>query len=127
AVRAALARARAAGASLAAGAPAAKESAGMIKVGALERRYDLFDTGKQKHPALVIVLHGGGGNAANAAQMTGFSTLAEKEGFIVAYPDGTGRPGPRLLTWHSGHSCAHAMEDEGEGVDFISALIDQRV
>jgi polyhydroxybutyrate depolymerase len=35
---------------------------------------------------LVIVLHGGGGNAASAAKMTGLSALADKENFIVAYP-----------------------------------------
>jgi polyhydroxybutyrate depolymerase len=124
---AALVLASAAGAAAAAVAPVAKESAGRIKVGALERRYDLYDPGKAKHPPLVIVLHGGGGNAANAAQMTGFSAVAEKEGFIVAYPDGTGRLAPRLLTWNSGHCCAYAMEEKVDDVAFISALIDELV
>ena len=114
-----------AGASVAADAP--KASSGELTVGALKRRFDLYDPGREKHPALVIVLHGGGGNAANAANMTGFSELAEKEGFIVAYPDGSGRLAPRLLTWNSGHCCAYAMEEKIDDVAFMSALIDHLV
>ena len=40
---------------------------------------------------LVLVLHGGGGNGVNAEEMTGFTEKAVKEGFIVVYPEGTGR------------------------------------
>ncbi len=39
---------------------------------------------------LVIVLHGGGGNNRQVERFTGFSKLAEKEGFIVVYPQGLG-------------------------------------
>lgn len=72
---------------------------------------------------LVIVLHGGGGNARNAETMTGFTAKAEAEGFIVVYPDGTSRGRP-LLTWNAGHCCGPAMEDRVDDVGFISALID---
>jgi polyhydroxybutyrate depolymerase len=116
-----------AGVALAADAPTPKESSATLKVGDLTRRYDLLDPGKEKHPALVIVLHGGGGNAANAANMTGFSALADKEGFVVAYPDGTGRLAPRLLTWNARHCCAYAMQQKVDDVGFISALIDELV
>lgn len=40
---------------------------------------------------LVLVLHGGGGNATNAETMTGFTDQARQEGFIVVYPEGTRR------------------------------------
>lgn len=40
---------------------------------------------------LVLVLHGGGGNAAIAESMTGFTKKAATEGFIVVYPEGTSR------------------------------------
>lgn len=43
--------------------------------------------GKRPLP-LVVALHGSGGNGAGMAKMTGFSDLADKEGFLVAYPDG---------------------------------------
>lgn len=76
---------------------------------------------------LVLVLHGGGGNAANAASMTGFTAKAENEGFIVVYPEGTGRFKGKLLTWNAGHCCGQAMERRMQDVEFISALIDKLI
>lgn len=72
---------------------------------------------------LVIVLHGGGGDAANAEKMTGFTAKARREGFIVVYPEGTSRFGDRLLTWNAGHCCAYAMKNRVDDVGFIRALI----
>jgi len=72
---------------------------------------------------LVIVLHGGGGNAPNAESMTGFTEKARAEGFIVVYPNGTGRRRDVLLTWNAGHCCGYAMEQRVDDVGFIGALI----
>lgn len=72
---------------------------------------------------LVIVLHGGGGNALNAETMTGFTDKAKAEGFIVVYPEGTSGRGP-LFTWNAGHCCGYAMEQHVDDVGFIGALID---
>jgi polyhydroxybutyrate depolymerase len=74
---------------------------------------------------LVIVLHGGGGNAANVARMTGFSALADKEQFIVVYPDGTGKLDDKLLTWNSGNCCGYALDQKIDDVGFLRALIEQ--
>src|SRR5580704_8834959 len=79
--------------------------------------------GKRSLP-LVIVLHGGGGNAPGAARMTGFSEKADKEGFVVAYPNGSGRLRNRLLTWNSGNCCGYALDNSVDDVGFIRALID---
>lgn len=76
---------------------------------------------------LVLVLHGGGGNAGNAERMTGFTAKAEEEGFIVVYPEGTGRFRKRHLTWNAGHCCGKAMKDGVDDVGFIRALIDKLV
>lgn len=73
---------------------------------------------------LVFVLHGGGGNAANAERMTGFTEKAKKEGFIVVYPEGSGRLRRGLFTWNAGHCCGYAMENKVDDVAFINALID---
>ena len=73
---------------------------------------------------LVLVLHGGGGNAANAERMTGFSGKADSEGFIVAYPEGTSRFRDRLLTWNAGHCCGYAMLNRVDDTGFIRTLID---
>lgn len=74
--------------------------------------------------ALVVVLHGGGGSARNAEQMSGFTRLAEREGFLVAYPNGTSRGRLPLQTWNAGHCCGSAMEDRVDDVGFIAAMLD---
>lgn len=76
---------------------------------------------------LVLVLHGGGGNAENAERMTGFTEKAQREGFIVAYPEGSGRLRDKLLTWNAGHCCGYAMERDADDVGFVRALIDRLV
>lgn len=77
--------------------------------------------------ALVLMLHGGGGNAFNAEKMTGFTEKARKEGFIVAYPEGSGRFAGKLLTWNAGHCCGYAMNRNVDDVAFIGALIDRLI
>lgn len=76
---------------------------------------------------LVLVLHGGGGNAEVTERMTGFTVKAEKEGFIVVYPEGSSRFKDRLLTWNAGHCCGYAMSNKMDDVGFISALIDRLI
>jgi len=77
--------------------------------------------------ALVLVLHGGGGNAANAEKITGFTENAKQEGFIVVYPEGTGRLKGKLLTWNAGPCCGYAMKHHVNDVGFINFIIDKLV
>jgi len=72
---------------------------------------------------LVLVLHGGGGSAANAERMSGFTALVERERILVVYPDGSSRLGP-LRTWNAGHCCAYARDQRIDDVGFINALLD---
>ncbi|MBC7897136.1 MAG: polyhydroxybutyrate depolymerase [Cytophagaceae bacterium] len=73
---------------------------------------------------VVIMLHGGGGDAANAERMSGFTALVEREGLIAVYPNGTSRLGDRLLTWNAGHCCGFAMDNTVDDVGFIDAMLD---
>jgi polyhydroxybutyrate depolymerase len=73
---------------------------------------------------LVVVLHGGGGNAKNIEEVTSFSTKADEEGFIVVYPDGSGKLERHLLTWNGGFCCGYALENNIDDVGFIRALIE---
>jgi polyhydroxybutyrate depolymerase len=95
----------------------------------LERSYVVrVPSGLAQHDGrvpLVMVLHGGGGNADNAESMTGFTAKAEKEAFIVVYPEGTGRFRKRHLTWNAGHCCGIAMKRRADDVGFIGALLDK--
>jgi len=79
---------------------------------------------KRRYP-LIIVLHGGGGNRHNAAQMSGMNALADQGNFIVVYPDGTGRLEDKLLTWNAGNCCGYALDNNIDDVGFIRALIEK--
>jgi polyhydroxybutyrate depolymerase len=109
----------------------AEEGRQTLAYGGLERTYVVrlppASSTRVSRVPLVLVLHGGGGNAANAENMTGFTEKARKEGFIVVYPDGTGRLQDKLLTWNAGHCCAYAMNNDVDDVGFIRALIDELV
>lgn len=98
---------------------------GALKIGQQERHYHYFAPQEKSSHPLVLVLHGGGGNGENAAAMTGFTAKAMQEGFIVVYPDGSGRLGDRLLTWNAGHCCGYALEQKIGEAAFFSALIDK--
>ena len=72
---------------------------------------------------LVMVFHGGGGNAKNIKETTNFSQKADEEGFIVVYPDGTGKLKRKLLTWNAGFCCGYARDNNIDDVGYIQALI----
>lgn len=96
--------------------------------GGRTRTYLVHDVARTTPAPVVIALHGGGGNADNAVTMTGFDRLAERDGFIAVYPNGTARRDRRiLLTWNAGHCCAAAMEQRVDDVGFIGALIETLV
>ncbi len=71
---------------------------------------------------LLIVLHGGAGNGQQIQRLT---EDADEYGFVVAYPDGSGRLGDRLLTWNAGHCCGYALTSQVDDVAFIDLLIDR--
>ena len=73
---------------------------------------------------VVISLHGGGGSAEGQQQHTRMDELADREGFIVVYPDGSGRLKNRLLTWNAGTCCGYAMTEHVDDVNFIAAMLD---
>jgi polyhydroxybutyrate depolymerase len=92
----------------------------------LERSYILYVPPGYDgaHPmAVVFVIHGGGGNAENAARMTAFNTQADHSGFLVVYPNGTGRLGDLLLTWNGGTCCGYAQEHNVDDVGFVRAIL----
>jgi polyhydroxybutyrate depolymerase len=86
----------------------------------LERTYRLFVPSKatrsEKLP-LVVGLHGGLGSGDQFAGNSNFETLAESEGFIAVFPDGTNR------TWNGGNCCGQAAAKDVDDVGFLAALI----
>lgn len=86
-----------------------------------ERDYLLLDAHRGTAPVpLVVVLHGGGGNAGIMAER--WAATARAEGFILAAPNGIGRL-PRRGTWNAGGCCGEAQARGVDDVGFIAAVI----
>jgi polyhydroxybutyrate depolymerase len=91
-----------------------------ISVGGHERTYRLYKPkGLPASAPLVVVLHGGFGNAAHAERSYGWDELADQSKFIVAYPDGLNR------AWNvNGAGCCGRPAKEGiDDVGFITAAV----
>ena len=73
---------------------------------------------------VVLNFHGGGGNAETQQASSGMDALADEQGFIVVYPNGSGPLARRLLTWNAGACCGYAMENGVDDVGFALALLD---
>ena len=87
------------------------------------REYRLYRPADlDRSPTLVVMLHGGGGSARQAERAYGWDDVADREGVLVAYPDGVGR------TWNAGGGCCgQAARDDVDDVGFLLALIDELV
>lgn len=79
---------------------------------------------EQKSLPVVIVLHGGGGNAQQVREQTGMDAVADAHGFIVVYPEGTYGLNKDLRTWNAGLCCGKSVEDNVDDVKYISEIID---
>lgn len=77
---------------------------------------------------LLLALHGGGGHMAYQADDARFGliSLAEREGFIVVFPNGHSRlPRGRLATWNAGHCCGPARDHGSDDVGFLRRMIER--
>jgi polyhydroxybutyrate depolymerase len=97
-----------------------------LYTGKYQRRFLLYIpegyTVSRPYP-LVVVLHGAFSTAREMEKWSGWSRLADREGFIVIYPEGIGILG-FLQHWNAGHCCGKAVEDNWNDVAFIEAAID---
>lgn len=83
---------------------------------------------------VVVLLHGAGGTAELAMQNTGWARLAEREGVLLAYPEGT-RPDPGApprfrqnpQAWNDGSGRGHTARQAIDDVAFLGALLDRLV
>jgi polyhydroxybutyrate depolymerase len=75
---------------------------------------------------LVVAIHGSFSKARLMEWESGWSVLADREGFIVAYPEGFGIFG-LLQHWNAGHCCGKAAEDNFDDVGFIDCVVDELI
>jgi len=100
-----------------------------IVVGDLKRTYKAhvppLSTSAPALP-LVIVLHGGFGNAYAIEMQSEMSNLADRAGFVTAYPEGLGKSLMPSLgrSWNGGGCCNPAVARKIDDVAFIAAMID---
>jgi len=89
------------------------------------RRTYLLHVPKDYNPdtptPVVLVLHGGFGSGGQARGAYGFDVIADKETFLVVYPDGIGF----IRTWNAGTCCGPAAKNGADDVGFITALVDE--
>jgi polyhydroxybutyrate depolymerase len=78
-----------------------------------------------RNPALplVVVIHGAFDTAKGMEKSTGFSDMADREGFVVMYPNGIGLFG-FLQHWNAGHCCGKAASDGIDDIGFVTAAIE---
>ena len=68
---------------------------------------------------LVVMFHGGLGSARQAERAYGWDALADREGFVVLYPDAIG------AAWNVGGGCCGRAPSEGvDDVSFVRAAIE---
>jgi polyhydroxybutyrate depolymerase len=72
---------------------------------------------------LVVVIHGAFDTARGIEKFSGFSMLADRENFVVLYPNGMGLFG-YLQHWNAGHCCGKAANDNWDDVGFLAAAIE---
>lgn len=77
-----------------------------------------YNKGENAVP-LVLMFHGGSGTSHQAARSYHWKEKSDAEGFIVAFPDGTGN----IQTWNSGHCCGSSRRNDIDDIGFVRLLI----
>jgi polyhydroxybutyrate depolymerase len=70
---------------------------------------------------LVFIFHGFGLKAEEMIRITDFNSQADASGFMVVYPNGTGRK----TSWNGGDCCGEAAIKNVDDVGFVRAMIQE--
>jgi len=91
---------------------------GVLTFGGVPRTY-LVHAGSPQPAGLVINLHGAGMNGDQQAALTGYDAVADRYGFVVAYPDGID------MSWADGRGASLPDRQRVDDVGFLAALIER--
>ena len=94
-----------------------------IKIGEVEKEYIIHLPGSYstvKKLPLVLIFHGGGGNAKQMQGYMGMDAIADKENFICVYPQGINKQ------WNDGREFKESIS-ANDDVLFITVLLDSLV
>lgn len=92
-------------------------SAETIRLGDRSYRIDL--PARPQGAPLILALHGGGGSADQFARSSGLARPANRLGYAVIFPEGTGRAGTR----NGGYCCGSAARNGVDDMAFLDAVI----
>lgn len=99
-----------------------------LLVDGIPRSYMVYspDEGKCKNMPMMMVLHGGLGNAKSISKVSGMNAVADAERFLVVYPDGTsiGPMRKNRRVWNAGSCCGRAAKNNIDDVKFLAAVIE---
>ncbi len=76
-----------------------------------------------KKTPLVLVIHGAFSTPEQMEEQSGFSELADREGFLAAYPSGAYGIVGFFKHWNAGHCCGKAADDSIDDVGFLTDVI----
>ena len=98
-----------------------------IEHGGISRRYIVYlpiSYNKANVAPVIFNFHGGGGNAESNISMANMNETADKYGFIVVYPEGTGVKifGKTIAAWNTGTDERIVHVDD---VGFIAVVIEK--
>ena len=89
-----------------------------LRSGGIDREYRVYIPAAVSNPApLVLNLHGRSGSGEFQERYSGFIPVAEREGFVLISPEGTGA----MRAWSAGATGPSTIDD----VAFLTALIDK--
>lgn len=94
------------------------QSSHSVQAGGVTRTFHLYRPDGLSGPApLVVMLHGGYGDGAQAERAYNWDTQADGGHFLVAYPDGMDR------AWNAGTCCGVPKNRDVDDVGFITAMV----
>ena len=94
------------------------QSSQSIEAGGASRTFHLYrPLGLPDGAPLVVMLHGGFGNGAQAERSYNWDSEADNGHFLVAYPDGI------LRAWNAGSCCGEPQRTNADDVGFITAMV----
>jgi polyhydroxybutyrate depolymerase len=94
------------------------QSTQTVESGGVSRTFHLYrPQGLADAVPLVVMLHGGFGNGAQAERSYHWDSEADNGHFLVAYPDGLNR------AWNAGTCCGEPQRINADDVGFITAMV----
>jgi polyhydroxybutyrate depolymerase len=102
----------------------AGDSEYFVNANRMQRTYWLHvppDLSAAEPAAIVFVFHGFSENGKYMSQTTGMNQIADANGFLVVYPNGTFFPGS--LSWNAGGCCGDAFEGQVDEPAFVREIL----